>query len=132
MLLASIFIDTAGPDWVTPHTHWITDDPCGIPTGSRWEGVVCDASGFVTSLELSGAGMKGALPTALADLTALERLDLSNNELTYPTTSEEFKAYEAATALCRAGGITCDGLPPLSCSGLCRQLLPEHRRSLQV
>ena len=116
MLLASFFYDTGGPDWVTPHNHWITDDPCGIPTGSRWEGVFCDASGLVTRLELRGAGMKGALPTALMDFTTLERLDFSDNELTYPTTSEELKAYETATARCRTGGITCVGLPPLSCS----------------
>ena len=67
-------------------------------------------------LDLSNNALNGELPDSFSDLTALKQLNLSNNELAYPNPGRDWTRYEKATARCRAGGIRCDGLPPLSCS----------------
>ena len=46
------------------------------------------------------------------ELTGSKRLDLSN-ELSYPTTNEEFKAYEAATAPAALAASRATAFPPL-------------------
>src|SRR5688572_17651743 len=47
-----------------------------------WAGVACDDAGLrVVSLNLSGAGLAGPVPRALARLDALQAIDLSSNAL---------------------------------------------------
>ncbi|GEM_PF-208128 len=47
---------------------------------STWKGVTIK-NGRVSQLDLAGTTLKGVLPPELGNLTAIERLDLSNNEL---------------------------------------------------
>jgi len=47
---------------------------------STWKGVTIK-NGRVSQLDLAGATLRGVLPPELGNLTAIERLDLSNNEL---------------------------------------------------
>ncbi|KAH7302336.1 hypothetical protein KP509_23G068000 [Ceratopteris richardii] len=57
----------------------------GGPCGDKWVGVVCDASGRITGLNMSGFYLKGKLPTdVFSSLTNLESIDFSNNELQSP------------------------------------------------
>ena len=50
-----------------------------------WAGVACDDAGLrVVGLNLSGAGLAGPVPRALARLDALEAIDLSANALAGP------------------------------------------------
>jgi hypothetical protein len=84
--LMTFFVDTnlGWPDdanWTrcdqpaTPGERW------GATTAhSYWKCVQCDqASGSVTSLDLSNAGLAGTIPEGLSRLTRLEKLDLSRN-----------------------------------------------------
>ncbi|KAI7726709.1 hypothetical protein M8C21_024030, partial [Ambrosia artemisiifolia] len=60
-------------------------DPC-IPRAFLWKGLGCDYSdpqaAKIISLNLSSSGLSGEIATALANLTMLESLDLSYNNLT--------------------------------------------------
>ncbi|CAN6247253.1 unnamed protein product [Urochloa humidicola] len=52
----------------------------GDPCKEAWQGVQCDGPN-VTAIELRGAGLGGKLSRTLGDLTAVTRLDLSNNQI---------------------------------------------------
>lgn len=54
--------------------------PCGAGGQGPWPGVTCNTAGQVTALNLTGLGLEGTLPAALAGLTALAALDLSANK----------------------------------------------------
>ena len=56
--------------------NWTTDAPI-----DRWEGVRVK-DGRVVALKLAGAGLRGEIPAEIAGLTALEELDLGDNQLT--------------------------------------------------
>ncbi|KAI7727680.1 hypothetical protein M8C21_031633 [Ambrosia artemisiifolia] len=60
-------------------------DPC-IPRASLWDGVGCNysdpQSAKIISLNLSSSRLSGEIATALANLTMIESLDLSYNNLT--------------------------------------------------
>ena len=77
--------------------HAFAGDPEGVLAGwnasgagaaagfCAWAGVACDDAGLrVVGLNLSGAGLAGPVPRALARLDALEAIDLSANALTGP------------------------------------------------
>ncbi len=55
--------------------------PCGTGAGGQgpWPGVTCNTAGQVVALNVSGLGLQGTLPAALAGLQALSTLDLSRN-----------------------------------------------------
>lgn len=60
-------------------TSWIGGNPCSAP----WMGITCNtATGDVTSIVLSKAGLAGSISPSLANLTSLETLTLSGNALT--------------------------------------------------
>ena len=62
----------------TPSLDWNATS-----TISTWEGIGLNATSTrVTALALDGAGLNGVIPPALGDLSALETLDLRDNELT--------------------------------------------------
>uniref|UniRef100_A0A0E0KMB4 Leucine-rich repeat-containing N-terminal plant-type domain-containing protein n=1 Tax=Oryza punctata TaxID=4537 RepID=A0A0E0KMB4_ORYPU len=74
-----------GPEFSIGRLGWdVTQDCC------RWEGVTCSGAGRrqaagrrVVSLSLAGLGIAGAIDAAvLAPFTALEKLDLSGNQIT--------------------------------------------------
>ncbi|KAK2654557.1 hypothetical protein Ddye_014413 [Dipteronia dyeriana] len=61
-------------------------DPCA-PEAYMWEGLNCSFDGStpkITSLNLSSSGLKGEISPYLSNLTLLEVLDLSNNNLNGP------------------------------------------------
>ncbi|KAJ0098031.1 hypothetical protein Patl1_27876 [Pistacia atlantica] len=60
--------------WRNTPPDWVGDDPCG----SSWEGIRCDNSS-VTSIVLSGIGLRGKLPADIQNLPELRTLDLSQN-----------------------------------------------------
>ncbi|MFC5044800.1 T9SS type A sorting domain-containing protein [Aquimarina hainanensis] len=80
-LLIAFYEATNGPNW-NYKDRWNTDSPI-----STWEGVSV-VDGRVNELNLSRNNLKGTLPEALFELTALSSISLSNNQLTgeIPTT----------------------------------------------
>ncbi len=82
--LVALYQATQGPDWaVDRRLHWRREVP-----PARWTGVIFNAQGQVTSLALAGVGLRGQLPAALGQLTALEALDLAGNRLYGPLPRE--------------------------------------------
>ena len=72
--LVELYVNTGGDDW-SHNTLWLeTNTPC------TWHGVAC-LSGRVFSLLLPDNNLVGQVPTEIGALTALQRLDLSANEL---------------------------------------------------
>ena len=73
--LAVLYVSTNGDDW-SNRTNWMSDFPL-----SQWYGVTTDAEGRVTGLALGDNGLTGSIPRQLANISSLERLDLSCNDL---------------------------------------------------
>ena len=77
--LVAFYEATNGDEWFD-HTDWLssTYSPC------IWSGVVCGEGKprHVVSISLPRNNVTGQLPTALQDLTYLQRLDLEGNVLT--------------------------------------------------
>ncbi|KAF8765797.1 hypothetical protein HU200_008308 [Digitaria exilis] len=63
-----------------PSSWGKSNDPCR----AEWDGILCDANGRVTSLNLFGMGMSGTLSDDVGNLTELRILDLSSNSLDGP------------------------------------------------
>ena len=80
--LVALYNATDGANW-TASTNWTTEEAL-----SSWHGVTTDSDGRVTQLVLDSNGLSGTLPTALGDLSELERLNLENNALTGALPSE--------------------------------------------
>ena len=74
LALVELYNATSGPLW-TNNTNWLTTIPV-----DEWYGVTV-SSGTVTLLDLSKNRLRGTLPTAIGDLTALTYLDLSTNDI---------------------------------------------------
>lgn len=67
--------------WGVSFSDWeLTTDPC---TG-LWSGVTCDGNGRVVKLNLTGAGLKGPISSAIGQLVHLESLILENNAIRDP------------------------------------------------
>lgn len=82
--LVALFNAAGGDDWID-RTNWLSDEPLGTWYGVQTEG------GRVVYLDLCGPGgnnLRGSMPAALGNLTALEELRLSNNFLTGPIPAE--------------------------------------------
>ncbi len=78
--LGALFALTEGSDWVAGlRAYWLSDTPL-----DNWSGVTTNDKGQVTRLELAEAGLRGPLPAALGQLSALVSLDLRNNRLYGP------------------------------------------------
>jgi len=73
LALVALFKATDGTNW-TRKNNWLTG-----PIDS-WEGVTIE-DGRVVGLNLDGAGLNGALPAELSDLTSIRNLNLSSNKL---------------------------------------------------
>ncbi|KAL1552159.1 leucine-rich repeat receptor protein kinase HPCA1-like [Salvia divinorum] len=62
-------------EWTNTPPSWDgSGDPC-----TSWDGVVCDNSSRVTSLELSSMGLTGKMSGDIGQLSELLSIDLSNN-----------------------------------------------------
>ena len=66
----------SGKDVFLADKGWLSDAPL-----NEWLGVrVDESSGRVTHVELKGKGLVGSIPTVLANLTALQYLDMRTND----------------------------------------------------
>ena len=74
--LGALYLATGGPSW-SNNTNWLSNEPLG-----HWYGVITDASGRVTRLEMWDNRLSGSIPPELGDLANLEELWLVNNRLT--------------------------------------------------
>ena len=73
--LTDFYNDLAGPTW-TDNTGWLTGDPGG------WFGVTT-ANNRVTGIALPGNNLTGSIGTTFTDLTGLQSLDLSDNNVDF-------------------------------------------------
>ena len=74
--LVALYYATNGPNWWN-QKGWLSSAPL-----DQWRGVtVNDHTGRVVSIDLKTNNCEGDLPLELGDLTALEVLDLSSNEI---------------------------------------------------
>ena len=79
--LVALYEATDGRNWID-NTNWLSDEPLG-----EWYGIQVRrrATGLrVTGLRLSDNALVGEIPSELAGLSALQRLELDSNELTGP------------------------------------------------
>ena len=86
--VAALFLATQGPNWAGGRQiHWRSEWRRVVPT-AHWTGVTLNAQGQVKGLAVAGVGLRGQVPAALGQLTALESLDLAANLLYGPLPRE--------------------------------------------
>lgn len=75
IVLVQLYASTNGDNW-NNNANWL------VPGQSidSWFGIVCDESGCISKIDLTGNGLIGFLPSL--DLNTLDTLILQNNELT--------------------------------------------------
>ena len=73
--LVALYNATDGANWLNS-ANWLSDAPLGA-----WRGVTTDESGRVITLDLSGNGLNGEIPSELGNLTNLAFLSLWDNQL---------------------------------------------------
>ena len=75
-VLKEFYQSTKGGEW-TDSSNWTEPyiDHC------LWYGVTCTDDGNVTGLHLPNNGLSGKLPGGIGNLTFLEYLDLSDNDV---------------------------------------------------
>ena len=73
--LIAFYNATGGSNW-TNNTNWLSDEPL-----EEWHGVITDAGGRVTTLQLSENNLVGTIPTELEELTELRHLNVNFNNL---------------------------------------------------
>ena len=74
--LRDFYYSSKGGEW-TDSTNWT--DP--YISHCFWKGVSCTNDGAVTILNLTNNGLSGTLSKSLANLSSLEILDLSDNDI---------------------------------------------------
>lgn len=88
LALVALYQATEGEGWTTA-TNWLSS------TIDTWYGVTVTGQ-EITDIALPGNGLSGQVPDALADITSLHSVDVSENALTY---IPDFSALPALTAL---------------------------------
>ncbi len=73
-ILMHFYTETDGVKW-TRDTNWSSDEPLG-----NWHGITTNAAGRITGISLENNNLNGPLPSELAGLTELRKLNLSRND----------------------------------------------------
>ncbi len=85
--LTTFYNSTNGTSW-TSATGWLSDcDPCGIVSGTPWQGLTC-LNDRVTHIVLHGNNLTGIIPTGIDQMTELEWLEIPGNFVTGGIPSE--------------------------------------------
>jgi Leucine-rich repeat (LRR) protein len=80
--LVTILLDVASSFGYPPQLSvWAGNSPCGGGGNSQWLGVICK-NNDVIQIILPRKNLSGMISSAFANLTRLQKLDLSNNQLT--------------------------------------------------
>eukprot|EP00984_Skeletonema_dohrnii_P015654 scaffold6800_cov89-Skeletonema_dohrnii-CCMP3373.AAC.2 len=82
--LSDFYDSTKGAEW-TDSTDWL--DEC--KSYCDWNGVTCDDSNRVIKLELRNNGLSGRLRESIGDLTFIDVLDLSDNDIKVISTAAQ-------------------------------------------
>ena len=77
-VLSDLYMRLAGLSWTTQF-GWSAARSGTATDYCTFAGVLCDESGNVTTIDLSGHALSGTLPESLSKLSTLSRLDLSSN-----------------------------------------------------
>ena len=75
LVLVALYNATDGDNW-TNNANWLSDKPIG-----EWHGVITNANGRVTTLDLSQNQLSGTIPAELGNLANLTTLGLTDNQL---------------------------------------------------
>ena len=73
--MVAFYFGTDGTNWTTD-TNWLSTTPM-----NEWFGVSTNAAGRVIGLDLESNNLNGTVPSGIASLTELTRLDLASNGL---------------------------------------------------
>ncbi len=76
--LVSFYNSTGGPTWTTKNGWSSNATNCNVCT---WTGVVCNAAGRVTALNLGFNNLTGTIPNTITQLSFLTKLNLYSNNL---------------------------------------------------
>lgn len=76
VVLATIYQQMGGSDWVSGTDTWLTN-----PNVGQWFGVELNANLRVNKLVLPSNGLTGNLPATIAELTKLDSLDIRDNAI---------------------------------------------------
>uniref|UniRef100_K3ZND2 non-specific serine/threonine protein kinase n=1 Tax=Setaria italica TaxID=4555 RepID=K3ZND2_SETIT len=80
--LVTILLDVASGFGYPPQLSvWAGNSPCGGSGNGQWLGVICK-NNDVIQINLPRKNLSGMISPAFANLTRLQKLDLSNNQLT--------------------------------------------------
>ena len=88
--LNDIYDSAKGAEW-TDRTNWLGGDE--YTSYCDWKGVTCNEKSRVTELNLANNGLSGRLSESIGDLTFIEVLDLSDNDIKVMTISAQFAIY---------------------------------------
>ena len=81
-VLVALYKATDGANWAR-NDKWLSQSPIG-----KWYGVITDASGRVTDLNLADNRLAGTIPSELGNLGNLQKLSLFKNQLAGEVPSE--------------------------------------------
>ena len=74
--LIALYNSTNGSGW-NDNTNWGVGDPCN----DGWYGVTCNSDGHIVTLNLASNNLRGNLPDAIGDLSALQTVWAWSNEI---------------------------------------------------
>lgn len=83
LILVNLYNATKGPEWVR-NNNWLSPS---IPFRS-WYGVIVNAAGCVSELNLNSNRLEGPMPDNITNLTEIVRLNLNDNRLTIGNTTD--------------------------------------------
>ena len=80
--LQDLYDSTDGPHWnYFCGISWDFSDPNANPCDEEWYGITCSVDYHVTSLYLVDNNLKGTIPQSISQLSSLQGLGLSYNQL---------------------------------------------------